>query len=134
MKLTNKQQKFVEAYFGNATEAARIAGYAHPMQAGERVLRNVEIQKAIKDREKPERNARIASREDRQEFWTDTMLNPEQSMKDRLRASELLGKAGADFIDTTNHKHSFLGKDGKPMKLKARVTFVLPGDVKTVNK
>lgn len=51
-KLTLKQQRFIAAYLGeargNATEAARIAGYAHPMQAGHRLLRNDEIAARVK--------------------------------------------------------------------------------------
>ena len=42
---------FVAAYLGeanrNATEAARIAGYAHPVQQGPRLLGNVGIKTAI---------------------------------------------------------------------------------------
>jgi phage terminase small subunit len=52
MALTNKQQVFVEAYLGdarwNATEAARIAGYAEPGQQGYRLLKNVQIAEAVK--------------------------------------------------------------------------------------
>lgn len=49
--ISPKQQVFVSAYLGeanrNATEAARIAGYAHPLQQGPRLLGNVGIQAAI---------------------------------------------------------------------------------------
>lgn len=41
------------AYIGvakkNATEAARIAGYQHPMQQGSRLLRNIEIAAAVEE-------------------------------------------------------------------------------------
>lgn len=51
-KLTHKQELFVAAYLGeargNATEAARIAGYARPMQEGHRLLRNAEISACVK--------------------------------------------------------------------------------------
>jgi len=33
-KLTTKQERFVAAYDGNATAAAKIAGYKNPRQAG----------------------------------------------------------------------------------------------------
>jgi len=49
--LNHRQRLFVEAYLGdaagNASEAARIAGYAHPGQVGERLLKKVEIRSAI---------------------------------------------------------------------------------------
>jgi phage terminase small subunit len=55
--LSAKQRAFVEAYFQtgehgrwNATEAARIAGYAHPNKQGPRLLVNVGIKAAIERR------------------------------------------------------------------------------------
>lgn len=51
-KSKNKRQAFLEAYLTgwNATKAAETAGYAHPRQAGSRLLSNVDIQAAIKAR------------------------------------------------------------------------------------
>ena len=50
-KLTAKQQRFVDAYLGearfNGTEAARIAGYAKPMQQAHENLRKPDIQRVI---------------------------------------------------------------------------------------
>jgi hypothetical protein len=57
--LTAKQRAFVDAYVDclNATEAARRAGYAQPMQQGHRLLRNVDIvphvETALKERTLP---------------------------------------------------------------------------------
>jgi len=50
--LTNKQQVFVNQYLTcwNASEAARIAEYAHPGSQGHRLLNNVEIAEEIKRR------------------------------------------------------------------------------------
>lgn len=49
--LTGKRHAFVAAYLGpsrlNATDAARRAGYAKPMEEGYRLLRNVQIQAEI---------------------------------------------------------------------------------------
>lgn len=100
-KLTPKQKAFVELYSGNATEAAAKAGYSAKTaySQGERLLRNVEVRKAIAGREQKESRKRIASRQQRQEFWTDIMGNDDAEMKDRLRASELLGKSEGDFVD-----------------------------------
>lgn len=51
--LTPKRAAFVAAYLGeanrNATEAARIAGYAEPGQEGHRLLKIAEIKAAIDD-------------------------------------------------------------------------------------
>ena len=52
MALTGKQQAFVTEYLRtwNASEAARIAGYAAPGQQGHRLLKNVEIAEEIQRR------------------------------------------------------------------------------------
>lgn len=51
-RLTEKQSAFIAAYLGeargNATEAARIAGYSRPMQEGYRLLRNADISARVK--------------------------------------------------------------------------------------
>lgn len=51
-QLTLKQERFVVAYLGeahgNASEAARIAGYAKPGQEGHRLLKNAEIAARVK--------------------------------------------------------------------------------------
>ena len=46
----------------------------------------------------------IANRVQRQQFWTEVMKNPEASLADRLRASELLGKSEADFVAKVQHE------------------------------
>jgi len=96
--MTPRQKKFVEAYEGNATEAARIAGYAKPRREGYRLLTHADIQKAIAERDQVQHNALIADRQARQAMWTKVMYDENQSMKDRLKASELLGKSQADFV------------------------------------
>lgn len=106
--LTKKQQLFVDAYDGNATEAARIAGYKIPRIAGWENMNKPAIKKAIAGRGKKESIKTIASRQERQEFWTAVMLGVEKdngkkpTLKDRLRASELLGKSEADFTENQN--------------------------------
>jgi len=105
MGLNAKQKAFVEHFDGNATEAAKKAGYSEKTaySQGQRLLKNVEVQTAIKARESAESRDRIASRQDRQRFWTEVMQNGKEEMKDRLKASELLGKSECDFTDKINH-------------------------------
>lgn len=113
-KLTPKQQRFVEAYVGNATDAARIAGYAGDDatlgQVGYENMKRPEIVQAIKERRAPVLRAEakalkpiIATRADREKFWTDMMMDEERSGFERLKASELLGRANADFTDKVEH-------------------------------
>ena len=101
--LTIKQQRFVNCYDGNATQAAKDAGYKGSNNTLRKVgfenLTKPNVKQAIRDREKKRNRKLIADREARQEFWTDIMNDENADMKDRLRASELLGRSEADFTD-----------------------------------
>jgi phage terminase small subunit len=108
VKLNARQQKFVDVYAGNGTDAARKAGYKGTentlAQCARGLLRNSHIAAAIKARETKEVRPLIADRQARQSFWTEVMKDPDADMKDRLKASELLGKSEADFTENHNHK------------------------------
>ena len=99
--MTPKQQRFVSEYLSclNATEAAKLAGYSSrtSYSIGQRLLKNVEVQAVIQQAMNERRNQLIADREQRQTFWTATMLDADIDMKHRLKASELLGKSEGDF-------------------------------------
>ncbi len=117
--LTVKQQRFVDYYDGNATQAAEKAGYKNPRSMGSENLTKPDIQHALKTRENRRREGHIADREERQAFWTKILRGKETQpavvgtdgegnsivtdippkMTDRLKASELLGKSEADFTD-----------------------------------
>ena len=99
--MTPRQKRFVEAFSGNASAAARAAGYSEKTaySQGERLLRNVEISSAIRERENRQLSALVADRTERQVFWTSTMRDECQRTCDRLRASELLAKANGDFLE-----------------------------------
>ncbi len=101
MGLTVRQKRFIECYNGNASEAARQAGYAERWAASnaDKILKNTEIQAAIQQREKERINSLIMSREQRQLFWSTVVQDEDADMRDRLRASELLGKSEGDFLE-----------------------------------
>lgn len=109
-KLNSRQRKFVEAYAGNGTEAARIAGYTGDDNTlgvtAHDLLRNPKIADAIKSRESKVIKSLIASREERQQFWTEVMKEKTAEMRDRLKGSELLAKSEADFTENVNHSGS----------------------------
>lgn len=90
-------------YAGNGTEAARLAGYKGSdnvlAQTARDLLRNPQISEAIRAREKEEVRPLIATRQERQAFWTAVMNDTDEEMPARLKASELLGKSEGDFID-----------------------------------
>ena len=115
-KLTAKQQAFVDHFNGNATEAAIKAGYSekNARNTGCRMLTNANVLAAIKKRQEKPRALRIATREERQAFWTRVLMGQEletkydsegneykktPEMRDRLKASELLAKSDCDFIN-----------------------------------
>lgn len=111
MALTRKQQAFVDAYTGNGTAAARAAGYkgsdATLAQVASENLRKPEVLEAIQVRNQvlPQVRAavaqasHIATRAERQAFWTSVMLDASERTADRLKAAELLGRSEADFTD-----------------------------------
>lgn len=103
-ELTLRQERFIQLYEGDATAAARAAGYkaasAPAMQKqAHKLIHTPAIAEAIRLREERRMSSKIASREARQQMWTDTMNDPIQTMANRLKASELLGKSSGDFID-----------------------------------
>ena len=124
--LTPKQQKFVDCYDGNATQAAIDAGYKGSYNTlkvvGSENLAKPYILNAIIAREKPGRDAKIATRQERQEFWTEAQRNAELDIKDRFKASELLGRSQADFTD----KHEHTGKNGEPIPIQVLTTIPEP--------
>lgn len=124
-RLTPKRQAFVEAYTGpaqgNATEAARLAGYAKPKQEGHRLLTNADVQRAIEAATAEVRKAAVMDRQRRQELLTQiaeadasireyhvtkdgAVVETAPLVKERERAIELLGKMQGDFIERLDIK------------------------------
>lgn len=108
MALTAKQRAFVEFYTGNATEAAIKAGYSKDTarSIGQENLTKPDIIAAIKERETKRLNRVIAGRERLLELWTQIMEDTDEITKDRLKASELLGKAQGVFLERVEVDHS----------------------------
>jgi len=101
--LTDMEAAFVAAFDGNATAAARAAGYASPDVKGPLLLRKKKIQNAIEHRRARSNAGLIATRERRQQWWTEVMLDERRKMADRLKASELLAKSEGDFLERIQH-------------------------------
>ena len=116
-KKTVKQQRLIDCFAGDIKEAADKAnlsyGYARNLMTKSDTL------EAIRNRENTETRRRIATRQQRQQFWTRTMTDESVSMGDRLRASELLGKSEADFIDVVKSEHTMRLQLGAPRTLVA---------------
>ena len=108
-KPTIKQQRFIDLYDGNLTAAAKKAKIS--VSYAKKIVSNSVLLGLIKDRERERNKTSIASREERQEFWTESMRNNDLDIKDRQKSSELLGRSEADFTDIKRH----VGKDGKDL-------------------
>ena len=120
--LTAKQQRFVDAYTGNATQAAIAAGYSEKTAPfiGAENLKKPKIIAELKSRETVRCTPLIASRAERQQFWSSVMRDKKQMMRDRLKAAELLGKSEADFVE----RQEITGRDGAPLLDGVTVKFV----------
>lgn len=122
MKLTAKQKRFVQEYLIdlNATQAAIRAGYSRKTAGviGDENLKKPYIREAIEEKLKQIDEEKTADAKEIREFWTRVMRGEEKdtvlrydneghqveteinvSMKDRIRASELMGKSFAMFTD-----------------------------------
>jgi phage terminase small subunit len=110
-KLTEKQQRFIDYYIetGNATEAARRAGYEAKT---EKAMQNIgsenlgKLGEYIKERMKPVQDKRIADADEVLQYLTAVMRGEvkdtfdfDTSVRDRNKAAELLGKRHRLFVD-----------------------------------
>ena len=121
-KLTEKQKAFADYYIEslNAYESAKRAGYseAYAKSQSYKLLENVGIKNYIEERMESKDNYRIASQDEILQILTDiargiteeevvqfSQLGEElrttrkPTIKDRMKASELLGKRYRLFVD-----------------------------------
>ncbi len=94
--LSLKQKRFCEEYIisGNATEAAKKAGYSEKTarSQGAENLKKSQIQKYIKELTALPSTARIATGEEVLAFFTEVMNNCDVGWRERLRAAERLAR------------------------------------------
>jgi phage terminase small subunit len=118
MSLNPRQLAFVRAYAetGNATEAARRAGYAGDDATlgvtGHRLLKNDKVGAELAKHAKKAEKASIASVEECFELWSTLMRDEDLEPRDRLKASELRAKAAGVFIE----KREVSGPGGGPQQ------------------
>ena len=105
-QLSDKQQRFIELYNGNAKDTAIAAGYSDPGNAGYRCMQNADICRLIQERTKAEIHSDIADRQRLQKRWTEMAFNDELKPMEQLKASEHLAKSLGLFLDKTEHSGS----------------------------
>lgn len=98
-----RQKLFCEYYcgecLGNAEKAAIKAGYSVAYARGNasKLVAKSGIQAYIRELNAKTESDNIATIKDIKRFWSDVMNDEDEIMKNRLRASELLAKAGGMF-------------------------------------
>lgn len=100
--MNQRKRAFCEAYLisGNATDAAREAGYS-PRSArsiGQRLLTFDDVREYLEQRNQEISAANTAQMEEVRQFWTATMRDENMKPADRLKASELLAKTYGTFL------------------------------------
>lgn len=105
------QLKLVASYYvgecaGNAEQSAIRAGYSRAYARGNayKLVARPDVQEYIKYLNSLTENdpkMHIATAVEIQGFWTETMNNEDEPMKNRLRASELLAKCKGMFLNDT---------------------------------
>lgn len=109
--LTTQEQRFVDAFAGDLEAAALSLGLEVP--AARRLLAKPAVADAIRARELAESGkARgVATRLERQQFWSRLMTDEANEKDLRIKASELLGRSEGDFIE----RRILEGPGGGPM-------------------
>ncbi len=126
-RLTPKQEAFVRAYVetGNASEAYRKIYNASRMKPetvnrkAKELLDNGKITARVDELRARLDDEAIANAKERQRWWTQVMRNDAVDMKDRLKASELLGKVQGDFVE----RREISGPNGQPIPARVEVVW-----------
>ena len=115
-KLNERRKKFISAYLEtlNASEAARQAGYKdRANKAGHQLVTNSDIKAIISqelqsrmDADRESVKARVLS------LWNAVSATSTETMRDRLKASELLAK----YAGLLTERVEITGKDGAPIE------------------
>jgi len=118
-----RMRKFVAAYMetGNATEAARRAGYGNGTDsacavAGSELLRKPKVKELIEKAQQKLESKSIASREERLQILSELVRgNLEARPGERIRAADLISKMNGEQI--INNRIS--GPTGGPVEIEA---------------
>jgi hypothetical protein len=112
--LTEKQRKFVAAYAGSVTEAAKAAGYKMHPGVAYSLMQNRNIQKALSKRLDKELNPLIREKRHRLTWLVDQINNEKWKIKDRLKAYELLARTCGDFFEVNVNQPGNGGSQAPP--------------------
>lgn len=107
--MTDKQKRFCDEYLidANATRAYKAAYPSVKSDqvakaAASRLLTNVNLKNYIDEQLEKLKSNKIASAEEVLEFLTSVMRDDAESVKNRIKAGELMGKRHGIFKETLN--------------------------------
>ncbi len=111
-KFSLDQENFIRAYDGDLRATCNAANVR--ISDARKWLRRKPVREAILARgiKDPALERFVATRIERQEFWTEVMFSRKEETLTRLKASELLGKSECDFVD----RRIVTGPDGGPVQ------------------
>ncbi len=101
-KINERQKAWIDYYIqtgGDGVEACKLAGYKGKRLKQIAWENKIKLAKFLEPRTKEIETDRVMSIQDVMEFWTNTIKDKYQDMKDRIKCSELLVKAKGGFID-----------------------------------
>ena len=93
----SQRQAYREAYGTKATDQSVEVSASRLSWKAKILLRSQELRTALV-------SPSIADRKERMELWSDIARDGGEKTADRLRATELLGKAQGDFVERTENK------------------------------
>ena len=94
----SQRQAYRETYVTNASDEVVDVAASRLSKKAKVRLRSEELRTALV-------SPSIADRKERIELWSDIARDGGEKTADRLRATELLGKAQGDFIERTENKN-----------------------------
>lgn len=92
-------RKFLDAYNGSAKRAAELSGISYGYAKNLLMRNDIKAVLRSKIRNSDANRSMIATREERQLYWSRAMHDPNLSPAERMKASELLGKSYCDFSE-----------------------------------
>ena len=109
-KLTARQMTFARLVADGMPDNKAVleAGYS-PISKYNILMKlreNARVQAQIKYYRASDKDEEVADRLARERFWTSIMNDPSQPANTRLKASEHLGKAQGDFVNTSKVEHT----------------------------
>lgn len=103
MKLNARQKAFCEFYVvcGNATEAAKKAGYSETYSKNRihELLKNVGICGYVEELQKKAQSSRIMSAVERKEWLTKVLNDDGAKLNDKLKALDILNKMDGEYTE-----------------------------------